>query len=174
MSSSYTFLFISPIWCNSWTLFSPQGLAISSAWNISYWLFLINQVSAQKPFPERTCQIMVAYFKKVYTLLSTSICLAHSLLCIYSIACTPVYGYFYFLFPASEECKFYISFYSVLFPQTPEIYLEYVCARVSHSVVSDSTTPCSPPGSFIHGILQARILEWVSISFSNKNIVGAK
>ena len=25
---------------------------------------------------------------------------------------------------------------------------------------------CSPPGSFIHGILQARILEWVAISFS--------
>ena len=25
---------------------------------------------------------------------------------------------------------------------------------------------CSPPGSSIHGILQARILEWVSISFS--------
>ena len=24
----------------------------------------------------------------------------------------------------------------------------------------------SPPGSFIHGILQARILEWVAISFS--------
>ena len=25
---------------------------------------------------------------------------------------------------------------------------------------------CSPPGSPVHGILQARILEWVSISFS--------
>ena len=25
---------------------------------------------------------------------------------------------------------------------------------------------CSPPGSFIHGILHARILEWVAISFS--------
>ena len=25
----------------------------------------------------------------------------------------------------------------------------------------------SPPGSSIHGILQARILEWVAISFSN-------
>ena len=23
---------------------------------------------------------------------------------------------------------------------------------------------CSPPGSFVHGILQARILEWVAIS----------
>ena len=25
---------------------------------------------------------------------------------------------------------------------------------------------CSPPGSFVYGILQARILEWVAISFS--------
>ena len=27
-------------------------------------------------------------------------------------------------------------------------------------------TVCSPPGSSVHGILQARILEWVAISFS--------
>ena len=27
-------------------------------------------------------------------------------------------------------------------------------------------TDCSPPGSSIHGILQARILEWVAIPFS--------
>ena len=26
---------------------------------------------------------------------------------------------------------------------------------------------CSPPGFSIHGIVQARILEWVAISFSN-------
>ena len=25
---------------------------------------------------------------------------------------------------------------------------------------------CSPPGSFVHGIFQARILEWFAISFS--------
>ena len=25
---------------------------------------------------------------------------------------------------------------------------------------------CSPPGSSVHGILQARILEWVTISYS--------
>ena len=38
----------------------------------------------------------------------------------------------------------------------------------SHSVVSDSLQPvdCSPPSSSVHGILQARILEWVAISFS--------
>ena len=28
---------------------------------------------------------------------------------------------------------------------------------------------CSLPGSSLHGILQARILEWVAISFSNSN-----
>ena len=35
-------------------------------------------------------------------------------------------------------------------------------------VVSDSLQPhgCSPPGSSVHGILQARILEWIAISFS--------
>ena len=36
------------------------------------------------------------------------------------------------------------------------------------SAVSDSLWPmdCSPPGSSVHGILQARILEWVDISYS--------
>ena len=28
------------------------------------------------------------------------------------------------------------------------------------------TMDCSLPGSFIHGIFQARVLEWVAISFS--------
>ena len=36
---------------------------------------------------------------------------------------------------------------------------------------------CNPPGSSIHGILQARILEWIAISFSTfffliKKIIG--
>ena len=29
---------------------------------------------------------------------------------------------------------------------------------------------CSPPGSSVHGLFQARILEWVAISFSLENI----
>ena len=42
------------------------------------------------------------------------------------------------------------------------------CACVSHSIVSDSCDPmdCSPPGSSVHRILQARILEWVATPFS--------
>ena len=39
-------------------------------------------------------------------------------------------------------------------------------SSVSSPVVSDSLQPlCSPPGSSVHGILQARILEWIPISF---------
>ena len=46
---------------------------------------------------------------------------------------------------------------------------EYWVLCVSHSVVSNSLWPhglYSPPSSFVHGIFQARILEWVAISFS--------
>ena len=37
-----------------------------------------------------------------------------------------------------------------------------------YSIVSDFLRPMqdSPPGSSVHGIFQARILEWVAISFS--------
>ena len=55
---------------------------------------------------------------------------------------------------------------------TPEIWEKMVCGTCmcvfSHSVMSDSLyhVDCSPLGSSVHGILQARILEWVAISFS--------
>ena len=43
---------------------------------------------------------------------------------------------------------------------------------LSRSVVSDSCNPidCSLPGSSVHRILKARLLEWVAISFSKKRI----
>ena len=37
-----------------------------------------------------------------------------------------------------------------------------MCPTVCHS------TDCCPPGFFVHGILQARILEWVAIPFSKR------
>ena len=46
--------------------------------------------------------------------------------------------------------------------RTNESMLE--CSSLSH--VRLSATPCSPPGSSVHGIFQARTLEWVAISFS--------
>ena len=44
----------------------------------------------------------------------------------------------------------------------------YESENVSLSVMTDSFDPmvCSPPGSSVHGILQARVLEWVAVSFS--------
>ena len=37
-------------------------------------------------------------------------------------------------------------------------------------ILSDSYNPiyCSPPGPSVHGILQARTLEWLAISFSRE------
>ena len=46
--------------------------------------------------------------------------------------------------------------------------LFWLTLKWSRSILSCSLRPhgCSLPGSSIHGILQARILEWVAISFS--------
>ena len=48
-------------------------------------------------------------------------------------------------------------------------FLDSTCAVLRHSVVSDSCDPkdCSPPDSSAHGILWARILQWVAISSSS-------
>ena len=53
----------------------------------------------------------------------------------------------------------------------PKYFLDmlFESESVSHSVMSDSLWPhglYSLPGCFVHGVLQARILEWVAISFS--------
>jgi len=51
-----------------------------------------------------------------------------------------------------------------------------MCVCVSHSVLSDSLQShglcCSPvpPGSSVHGILQARILEWAAIPFTRGSL----
>ena len=44
-------------------------------------------------------------------------------------------------------------------------YIVVVIAAHSCLTLGDSVD-CSPPGSSVHGILQARILEWVDIPFS--------
>ena len=49
----------------------------------------------------------------------------------------------------------------------PSLWFEFMCAKWLQSclTVCDSTD-CSPPGSSVHGILQARILEWVTMPSS--------
>ena len=41
-----------------------------------------------------------------------------------------------------------------------------VCLRAQSCPTVCNTMDCSPPGSSVHGIFQARILEWVAISYS--------
>ena len=59
------------------------------------------------------------------------------------------------------------------------IYLLLMFAKVSHlcvlihSVVSDcDSLNSSPPGSSVHGVLLARILDWVAISFSRDHALN--
>ena len=43
-----------------------------------------------------------------------------------------------------------------------------LCLTLRHSM------NCSLPGSSVHGIFQARVLEWVAIAFSEKNFVNTE
>ena len=43
-------------------------------------------------------------------------------------------------------------------------YLECACAHTQSCPTLHDPKDCSPPGSSVHGISQARILEWVAIS----------
>ena len=48
------------------------------------------------------------------------------------------------------------------------IYISPFSPVLSCSVMSESLQPHSPPSSSVHGILQARMLEWVDISSSQR------
>ena len=51
--------------------------------------------------------------------------------------------------------------------QTVICWMHIVCAKSLQSCLTlCNRVDCSPPGSSVHGILQARILEWVAISSS--------
>ena len=43
----------------------------------------------------------------------------------------------------------------------------YICSDAQSCLTLSDPMDCSPPGSSIHGIFKAKILEWVAISFSN-------
>ena len=67
---------------------------------------------------------------------------------------------------------------SPLAPVEDEPYLVSLLLHPSGSEVAQSCLTlcdpmdCSPPGSTIHGIFQARGLQWVAISFSNLHLSG--
>ena len=61
------------------------------------------------------------------------------------------------------------SQYCMLPPCLLNLYAEYSILLVAQSCLTlCNPMDCSTPGSSVHGILQARILGWVSISFSRR------
>ena len=46
---------------------------------------------------------------------------------------------------------------------------KYLCVNAQLCLTLCNPMNCSLPGSYIHGIVQARILEWVAISFSRRS-----
>jgi len=48
-------------------------------------------------------------------------------------------------------------------------FFVYVCSVVQSCLTLCDPIDCSLPGSFVHGIFLARILEWVAISSSRQS-----
>ena len=66
----------------------------------------------------------------------------------------------------------YKSYVTCLFPDLSEVSqsISHMCVLSRFSCVQlCDPMDYSPPGSSVHGIFQARILEWVAISFSRQS-----
>ena len=60
-------------------------------------------------------------------------------------------------------CSFYLSF--IIMNNSEDLYT-YMCSVAQLCLTLCGPMDCSLPGSSAHGIFQARILEWVAVSFS--------
>ena len=65
-----------------------------------------------------------------------------------------------------------------VFPTNQSFIVVYAAAAAAKSLPSCPTLSnpldCSPPGSSVHGIFQARVLEWGAIAFSQVVLVARK
>ena len=49
----------------------------------------------------------------------------------------------------------------ISFKLNPWLHIRLVCSVAQSCLILCDPMDCRPPGSFVHGILQARILEWL-------------
>ena len=82
------------------------------------------------------------------------------------------------LFPMKWWDKMPWSSFSECWAPLPKIFIKVLCIKaktrnrllllLSHSAMSNTCElmDCSPPGFSVHGVFQAKILEWVAIPFS--------
>ena len=59
-----------------------------------------------------------------------------------------------------------MMFYKIYINYLYDKHMMWSCSVISSSTLCDPMD-CSPPGSSVHGMLQARVLEGVAICFSN-------
>ena len=75
-------------------------------------------------------------------------------------------------------CIFWTLLHLLLFFHGQLLEFTYSFESESESEVTQSCltlgdpVDCSPPGSSVHGILQARVLEWVAVAFSAEPLLG--
>ena len=68
-----------------------------------------------------------------------------------------------------KECKFWWVECSIPSMSVRSYPLICMCSVTQSCPTVCDPMDCSPPGSSVHGIFQARILEWVAISFSRES-----
>ena len=79
---------------------------------------------------------------------------------------------FAIIFSHSEGCLFTLHIVSLAMQTLLSLIRSYLFATATAKSLQSCLTlcdpiDCSPPGSPVPGILQARTLEWIAISFSN-------
>ena len=78
-------------------------------------------------------------------------------------------NHFFLLHPVANYSKCNTNVTSWLSLLTLRVYLQISDLVAKSYLTLCDPMDCSPSNSSVHGILQARILEWVAISFSRKS-----
>ena len=83
--------------------------------------------------------------------------------------CTPLV-FFFLLFSSTINVTYFAFFFLSIFPICLFLFVSYITLKMKVLVaqlcsVVCNPMDCTPPGSSVHGILQARILEWIAIPF---------
>ena len=76
------------------------------------------------------------------------------------------HGYLFISYGSSQIWRLWWVWEAIYIFKVPSHLVSLSCNQWNCLAVSDSVIPWSLPGSSIHGIFQARVLEWISISFS--------
>ena len=80
------------------------------------------------------------------------------------VTCITQYACGQIIFPLLKNYVFLINIFSYI------CFLCCACSVAQSCPTLCDSMDCSPPGFSVHGIFQARVLEWVAISFSKLKV----